>query len=193
MIAGARLELVDIETMTGEVGDALRARPARLNIVAMMAHAHTSVLPQLGLGRAVMTQQALDPIQRELLILLSARLDQCQYVWTQHRPLAEGLGATAAMLDAVEALDLSSASFDQPTRVLLRFGRQVIEGGEVGDEVFEQAMRHFSGGELVEAIIAIGYYMTMNRIATATQTPLEKGSAGRLMHVAPTEGRGQAQ
>jgi hypothetical protein len=146
--ADSRLPLVDIEAMEGAVGDALRAAPARLNIIAMMAHAKTCVLPQLNVGRAVMTEQSLPPLQREFLILLSARLDGCEYVW-----------------------------FGETGQALLSFGRQVIRGGDVDDGVFERVSRHFTAQEIVEAIIAIGYYMTMNRITLATRTPLEPVAA----------------
>ncbi|HEY0940006.1 MAG TPA: carboxymuconolactone decarboxylase family protein [Steroidobacter sp.] len=179
--ADNRLPLVDIETMEGPVGDTLRAAPMRLNIISMMAHAKTCVLPQLGLGRAVMTEQALPALRRELLILLAARMDGCQYVWSQHRPIAERVGATAAMLDAIQALDLSSRAFPEADQALLFFGMQVIRGGEVEDQVFERAARHFDAQQIVEAIVAIGYYMTMNRLTLATRTPLEPDAVTAAM------------
>lgn len=174
----SRLPLIDIETLEGAVGDALRAAPMRLNIIAMMAHAKTAVLPQLNVGRAVMTELSLAPLQRELLILLAARLDVCQYVWSQHRAIAEKLGATPEMVEAIDALDLSSKVFNEANQALLLFGKQVIRGGDVVDWVFERVSSHFSAQELVEAIIAIGYYMTMNRLTLATRTPLESGIVG---------------
>jgi alkylhydroperoxidase family enzyme len=60
---------------------------------------------------------------------------------------------------------------------VLAFGAQVIRGSHVEDDVFERAARHFTGRELVEAILAIGYYMTMNRLTEATRTPLEPATA----------------
>ncbi|MTD58948.1 carboxymuconolactone decarboxylase family protein [Amycolatopsis pithecellobii] len=169
----SRLPLVDIETMEGAAGAALRASPRRLNIIAMMAHAKTCVLPQLAVGRAVMTEQSLPPLPRELLILLAARLDGGRYVWSQHRTIAERLGATSAMVDAIDALDLASTAFGETDQALLSFGTQVIRGGDVEDAVFERVSRHFTAQEIVEAIIAIGYYMTMNRLTLVTRTPLE--------------------
>jgi alkylhydroperoxidase family enzyme len=175
--AQSRLPLVDIETLEGPAGEMLRASPRRLNIIAMMAHARTCVLPQLALGRAVMTEQSLAPLQRELLILLAARLDDGRYVWAQHRKIAAGLGATAHMVDAIAALDLSSEVFADADQAVLLFGAQVVRGGEVEDAVFERVLRYFTAQQIVESIMAIGYYMTMNRIANATRTPLEPGAA----------------
>ncbi len=181
VITDSRLPLVDIDAMEGPVGDSLRAAPFRLNIIAMMAHAETCVLPQLGVGRAVMAEQSLRPLARELLILLAARLDGCQYVWSQHGTLAQKLGATPDMLDALDRLELSSGVFDDMDKALLAFGAQVIRGGEVEDGVFERISRHLTAQEIIEAILAIGYYMTMNRVVLATRTPLEPGTSTPLM------------
>lgn len=174
--AASRLPLIDIETMEGPAGDTLRSLPMRMNIIAMAAHANTCVIPQLMLGNAVMNDQSLPPLRRELLILLAARLDGAQYVWSQHRVIAEKLGATPAMVEAIEELDLASAAFDEAEQALLGFGTQVIESGNVADKVFERFFRHFTAQEVIEAIIAIGYYMTMNRLTLATRTPLEPGA-----------------
>src|SRR3546814_7834794 len=54
----------------------------------MMAPAQGCVVQQLQLGRAVNSQQDLDPLSRELLILLAAHLDEGEYVWRQHVPIA---------------------------------------------------------------------------------------------------------
>ncbi|MFD0849022.1 carboxymuconolactone decarboxylase family protein [Sphingosinicella xenopeptidilytica] len=179
--AASRLPLIDIDKMEGPAGETLRSLPMRMNIIAMAAHASTCVIPQLMLGNAVMNEQVLPGLRRELLILLAARLDGAQYVWSQHRVIAERLGATPAMVAAIEELDLASAAFDEAEQALLDFGKQVIEGGNVADEVFERFSCHFTAQEVLEAIIAIGYYMTMNRLTLATRTPLEPGADAMRM------------
>lgn len=169
----SRVPLVDIEALEGPVGDALRSRPGKLNIVGMMAHAQGCVVQQLQLGRAVNSQQDLDALSRELLILLAAQIDGGEYVWRQHVPIAVRHGATQAKIDALEKGDISSKMFSPDERALLAYGAQVIRGGQVDDVTFRAAARRYSHRELVEAILAIGYYMTMNRITAATLTPFE--------------------
>src|SRR3546814_17908649 len=85
------------------------------------------------------------------------------------------------MVKAIEELDLASAALDEPEQALLGFGKQVIESGNVTDEVFERCSRHFTAREVIEAILAIGYYMTMNRLTLATRTPLEPGADAMRM------------
>src|SRR3546814_20979997 len=129
--AASRLPLIDIETMEGPAGDTLRSLPMRMNIIAMAAHANTCVIPQLMLGNAVMNEQSLSGLRRELLILLAARLDGAQYVWSQHPVIAEKLGATSAMVKANEELDLASAALDAPETARLGFGKKVLNTGDV--------------------------------------------------------------
>lgn len=172
MIAG-RIPLVDLDAMQGTVAETLRSRPQRLNIIGMMAHAEGCVLPQLQLGRAVNNEQTLNASSRELLILLAARMDGGEYVWRQHLPIAVRLGITDDKVHALRDMHVSSPAFTDAERALLAYGEQVVRGGDVEEPVFKTAAKHFSMRELVEAIIAIGYYMTMNRLTNATRTPFE--------------------
>lgn len=172
-----RMPLLDIETLEGPVGGALRARPGRLNIIGMMAHAEGCVIQQLQLGHAVNSEQHLDPGARELLILLAAHLDGGEYVWRQHAPIALRHGIAQAKIDALGQGDIGSGVFAPDERVLLAFGAQVVSGGHVDNATFEAAAACHSHRELVEAILVIGYYMTMNRITAATMTPLETAEA----------------
>ncbi|MFD0848989.1 carboxymuconolactone decarboxylase family protein [Sphingosinicella xenopeptidilytica] len=168
-----RIPLLDVEALEGPVGDALRGRRSKLNIVAMMAHAQGCVVQQLQLGRAVNSEQDLDPLSRELLILLTAHLEDGEYVWRQHVPIAIQHGASREKISALEKGDIASKAFSPDERALLVYGAQVVRGGAVDEVTFRAAARRYSHRELVEAILAIGYYMTMNRITSATLTPLE--------------------
>lgn len=170
----ARLPLIEPEDAQGEAKLALEAVPVKLNIFKMMAHAETTIAPQLRLGAAILTQQKLGHLPRELLILLAARMEGGEYEWRQHVPIALGVGATEAQIAAIEALDLEVAAFSDSEKALLAFGRQSIETVRVEPAVFEAAQRHFSGQEIVEAILAMGFYMTMARLTEATETDLDE-------------------
>lgn len=173
----ARLPLIDPETATGDVAAAFAAVPVKLNIFRMMAHAETSIIPQMMLGGAILGNQALGHKERELLILLVAHLEGGAYEWRQHVPIALAVGVSQAEVDALERTDLAAPVFSDSHRALLAFGRQVIEDAHVDDGVFAGVRRHFPPREIVEAILDIGYYMTMTRLTEVTQTDLD-ASAG---------------
>ena len=168
----ARLPLVDAEAATGEVGAALAATPVKLNIFRMLAHAETCMVPQMRLGAAILSRQALADRPRELLILLVAKLEGGAYEWRQHVPIALGVGVSQEQIDAVQRGDLAASAFSEGEQALLAFGRQVVENVRVEDAVFAEARRHFCEREIVEAILAIGFYMTMARLTEATETDL---------------------
>lgn len=169
----ARLSLVDPQKTDGEVAKAFASMPGQLNIFRMMAHAETCMIPQMRLGGAILAKQDLGHVQRELLILLVARIEGGEYEWRQHVPIAEGVGVSKEKIAAVEAIELSAPCYDAAEKALLAFGRQVIENVRVDEGVFFKMKEHFSEREIVEAILAIGFYMTMARLTEATQTDLD--------------------
>ncbi|HUR04360.1 MAG TPA: carboxymuconolactone decarboxylase family protein [Nonomuraea sp.] len=172
----ARLSLIHPDHATGNAAAALAALPVKLNIFRMLAHAESCVIPQIRLGTAILSSLELGHQLRELLILLVAQVEGGAYEWRQHVPIALGVGVPQAQIDAIEQLDLGSDAFDDAERALLAFGRQVIETVRVEESVFTAARGHFSERQIVEAILAIGFYMTMARLTEATETDLDPAS-----------------
>jgi len=151
----ARLPLIDPDTTGGDIRAAFDRMPVKLNIFRMMAHAEANAIPLMRLGNSILHKQKLSAVNRELLILQAAQLEGGAYEWRQHVPIALGVGVTQAQIDAVE-------------RGLLTFGREVVEKVRVGDAAFAGVRKHFSEQEIVEAIIALGFYMMMARLTEAT-------------------------
>lgn len=186
----ARLSLIDPDKTDGEVAKAFTSMPVQLNIFRMMAHAETCMIPQMRLGGAILAKQDLGHGPRELLILLVAKIEGGEYEWRQHVPIAEGVGLSEERIAAIESLDLSAACFDAAELALLAFGRQVIENVRVEDAVFFKMKSHFSEQEIVEAILAIGFYMTMARLTEATQTDLDPAAGMSVFNNAQSAATG---
>lgn len=174
------MSLVDPATTTGKVATAFESLPTKLNIFRMMAHAETCMVPQMRLGGSILGRQDLSHPHREMLILLVAQIEGGAYEWEQHVPIAEGVGVTTEQVGALERGELRSGVFDEQEQVLLAFGRQVIEDVRVDDETFTAMRKHFSEREVVEAILAIGFYMTMARLTEATETALDPAAGMTL-------------
>jgi alkylhydroperoxidase family enzyme len=172
----ARLTLIHPDDATGDAAKVLAALPVKLNIFRMLAHAESCVLPQVRLGTAILSSLDLGHRRRELLILLVARIEGGAYEWRQHVPIALGVGVPQAQIDAIEQANLAGEVFDSAERALLAFGKQVIEAVRVEDGVFAEVRRHFSEREIVEAILVIGFYMTMARLTEVTETDLDPAS-----------------
>jgi len=169
----ARLPLIDPETTSGDIRASFDRMPVKLNIFRMMAHAEANMIPAMRLGNSILHKQKLSAVNRELLILQAAQLEGGAYEWRQHVPIALGVGATQAQIEAVERGDYSDASLNEAERALLVFGREVVEKVRVQDAVFAGVRKHFSDQEIVETIVALGFYMMMARLTEATETDLD--------------------
>ena len=169
----ARLPLIDPETTSGDIRASFDRMPVKLNIFRMMAHAEANMIPAMRLGNSILHKQKLSAVNRELLILQAAQLEGGAYEWRQHVPIALGVGCTQAQVDAVERSDYDAACLSDAERALLKFGREVVENVRVPDAIFAAARQHFSDQEIVESIVALGFYMMMARLTEATETDLD--------------------
>nr|WP_233286042.1 carboxymuconolactone decarboxylase family protein [Bradyrhizobium brasilense] len=167
------MPLIDPETTSGEIRASFDRMPVKLNIFRMMAHAEANMIPAMRLANSILHKQKLSAVNRELLILQAAQLEGGAYEWRQHVPIALGVGVTQAQIDAVERGDYDDAALNAAERALLRFGREVVEKVRVGDTAFAAVREHFSDQEIVEAIVALGFYMMMARLTEATETDLD--------------------
>lgn len=171
--AVARLPLRDPAAVEGEAGEALRNMAEPLNLFRVLAHAPTCMVAQMRLGGAILSRQSLGHRERELLVLLVARLQGVDYEWVQHVPIALELGVSPAAIAALERLDLEGP-FGEADRALLAFARQVVEAADADDTVFARVREHLTERQVMEAILAIGFYMTMARVLNVARAPLDE-------------------
>ena len=173
----ARLPYVDPEQASDELKRTFAEVPFKLNIIAMAAHAETSIRPLLRLGQSILTTQQLDPVVRELAILLVARLTRAEYEWVQHEALGRGIGIGDEQIDALRSGDVEADVFDERQRTALRFAEEVVRDGDARDETFAALAAAFPPREVVELILAIGYYVMLGYLMKVTRIDLD-GPAG---------------
>jgi alkylhydroperoxidase family enzyme len=169
----ARLPLIDPDTTSGDMRAAFDRMPVKLNVFRMLAHAETSFIPAMRLANAILHKQKLSHVNRELLILQVAQRERAAYEWRQHVPIALGLGVTQRQIDCIEQGRYDDDAFDDAERALLAFGTEVIEDVRVSEASFAGLRGHVSEQEIVEAILAIGFYMMIARLTEATETDLD--------------------
>jgi AhpD family alkylhydroperoxidase len=173
--AVARISYVDPATAPPPVREALDALPP-LNIFRACAHAETAFRPLLRLGGAILGQGELDARRRELAILRTAAVTGAEYEWVQHEAIALGVGATDAQIDAVRRGILDTEDLDEDDRIVLRCAEELLQGDGIREDTFAQARERLSERELVELILAVGYYRMlaglMNSVAIDPDEPL---------------------
>lgn len=173
--AALRVKLLGPDDVEGDAAKALASPIGHMSLFRLMAHAPTTVLPVMRLGRAILGKQQLDGRIRELAILVALRLEGGRYEWPQHAEIARHLGLGDAEIAAVERLDFVHP-FAPCERAVVDFARESVENVRVSDATFAALRQHLDEREVVELLFAIGYYMMLARLTEAvelTEDPVE--------------------
>jgi AhpD family alkylhydroperoxidase len=169
----ARLPYVDPAEAAPEVREALEALPP-LNVFRTLAHAETCLRPALRLGGAILGAQELDPGLRELAILRVARLTGAEYEWVQHVAIARAVGVSEAQVAALAQGDAEADCFDERERVVLRVATEVVRDAGASEAAFAAAREQLSDREVVELIVAAGYYQLLAALMNSVDIDLDE-------------------
>jgi len=177
----ARLPYVDPATAPEKVRDTLGRLAAPLLIFRMMAHAETNFRSLVRFGGDILGKQQLDAKLRELAILRVANLSQARYEWVQHVPIAKAAGATDQQVAALERGDAAASCFDAREQLVLRFTDELVRDVRVSDATFAAASKEFPPREIVEIILAVGFYMMIARLLETTAVDLEADAGTKII------------
>jgi alkylhydroperoxidase family enzyme len=169
----ARLPYVDPAAAPEQVRDALAGLAVPLKIFKMMAHAETNFRPLLRFGGSILGQQQLSARLRELAILRVANLSRARYEWVQHVPIAKAAGVTTDQIVALEAGNINAECFDARDRLVLQFADELLRDVRVSDATFARMAQQFPPREIVELILAVGFYMLIARLLETTAVDLD--------------------
>src|SRR5690606_489858 len=103
----------------------------RLDIILLNSHARTIYPPAMEMGQAIFSTSTIPPREREMAVLLVARLSAAEYPWRQHVDIAESLGVSQDKIAAIAREEIAAAVFDAQEQALLAFTRQVVESVRV--------------------------------------------------------------
>ena len=177
----ARIPYVEIETAAPKAKEVLERLPLKLNIFKMMAHAETNFRPLVMLGTSILTEQQLSAKLRELAILRVARLSRAEYEWVQHVPIAKMTGVSDAQVDALVRDDATAACFDPVDRLILHATDEIVRDGGPSDATFAELQGHLSHREIVELVLAVGFYMVMARLMISTRIDIDEPAGHRIV------------
>ncbi|MDQ5849280.1 MAG: carboxymuconolactone decarboxylase family protein, partial [Pseudomonadota bacterium] len=94
-----------------------------------------------------------------------------EYEWAQHLPMARKAGVREEQI-GVLAEWRGSAEFDAREKAALALGEAVTQG-QVSDEVYEEAARHFDHHDYVELALVAAFYAMVARMIDAMGVQLE--------------------
>jgi alkylhydroperoxidase family enzyme len=177
----ARIPYVEIETAPPKARELLERLPLKLNIFKMVAHAETNARPLLLLGTSILSEQQLSARLRELAILRVARLSHAEYEWVQHVPIATMVGVSEEQVDALARDDAAAACFDPVDRIVLRATDEIVLDCGPSDATFTDLQAHFSQREIMEIVLAVGFYMMMARVMISTRIDIDEAQGHKVV------------
>jgi alkylhydroperoxidase family enzyme len=180
----ARLAYPEPEQLAIATQQVLAHLPARLNVFHMLAHAESALGPILVLGKAILGEQQLSPPLRELAILRVARLATADYEWVQHVPIAKAAGVSDEHIALVDRGDTEAPAFDAQANLVLRLASEVVAGPVLSDATFAALQAQFTPREIVELLLAIGYYLMLGRLMTALQIDMDAPAGNAVAEAA---------
>jgi 4-carboxymuconolactone decarboxylase len=132
----------------------------------MLSYAPTALPPYYTFSFALLEQLELDPKLRELTILRVAHHTQAHYAWVQHVALAQLVGVSDEQITALQQGEAEREHFTTKEQLVLAFADEVMHTPRPSDALFEQMRRLFSSREIVELLLVVGWYWTVDRLMT---------------------------
>lgn len=169
----ALLPYVDESKASEKTREILGNTPRKLNVARMIANSSDAVFQNFSrLGNSLMTRGKLDKKLREIAILRNARVCGSLYEYTQHVPIAKSTGLTDAQITAIDDWE-KAACFNELERLVLRFTDEVARNVKGTHQTLEALSKKLGAGEIVELIMAIGFWGMVARILETTEVELE--------------------
>jgi 4-carboxymuconolactone decarboxylase len=140
--------------------------------------------PEIGdaaqkLGAQLRFHSSLNPRQRELAIILTARAWTAQYEWIAHSRLATQAGVKQAAVDAIAA-GKRPAGLQPDEQVVYDFCDELIKSHQVSDPVFHAAVEKLGERGVVDMTALVGYYHLVSMILNIDRYPLADGAKPEL-------------
>jgi alkylhydroperoxidase family enzyme len=157
------IDYPDFSTLPVAVRQKFEAMPTKVNFFRMVGHSAGAFIPIIDLTNAIFRDLTISDYHKELMVLLVAAHEDAAYEWEQHVSIAQAAGVRQEQFIAIaEDCLQDDAAFTEDERVLLRFGKAVLERGKAPGVLFKHALRHFSVEVLSDALIVLGYYRMLS-------------------------------
>jgi len=143
-----------------------------LNLHRMMAHAPALMKASGDMASAFRGDIMLARALVELVVLRTAQVTDCDYIWTRHLDLARACGVTERQIAAISRWP-QDAAFTPAQKAALGFAETIAAGKPVADADFALLRRDFSPREIVELTMLVGFYVSTAIFIKSLAVPAE--------------------
>ena len=173
----ARIPYVEKDRAPQEIADLFAKMETNgvpvANIWKTLAHVPPTLLHVIRMGNSILTRTKLDPKLREMAILLTAEILDCEYERRGHAMFGSEMGMTDEQVRNIKDFE-GSAAFSDAEIAVLRFSSEVAQGGRVKDKTFSTLAGHLDEDMMVELAQTVGFYGMLGRILLAFEVDLSE-------------------
>ena len=154
-----RLQPLTTETANAAQRAVLELVPP-LKLFRTMSYAPEALQGFAGHGAALLFKTKLDPVWREIVILVVAHARGNDYEITEHERIAREVGCPLEKVEALRATGSpwDSAPFSREESALARFAIEMVQQQAPTDETYSAVAALLGPQELVELVMCIAYY-----------------------------------
>ncbi|MGY6270124.1 carboxymuconolactone decarboxylase family protein [Achromobacter denitrificans] len=165
----ARIDYADTaRPQTRPLVDRIRRERSSLpNLYRMLLNSPPVAEGWLTYLTAIRQQSGLSPRLREMLILRVAVLNQADYEFEQHLPIALRAGCTEAQVAGLKAGDFEP--LDAGERAAMAYCDEMTRDIRVRDATFAAVREAYGDKEIVEITATVGAYNMVSRFLEAIQ------------------------
>src|SRR5690606_1068167 len=172
------IEFPDFTKLPDDVRQKFEDLPTKVNFFRMMGYSPGAFIEIIDLTNAIFKKLQISDYHKELLVLLVAAHEGSNYEWEQHVSIAQAAGVREDQFIAIALSRLQDEAFTESERILLTFGKSLLERGKAPSVVFKQTLGHFSIQELSDAMIVVGFYRMLSGFIQTFDIPLDAQEDG---------------
>jgi 4-carboxymuconolactone decarboxylase len=150
---------------------------SELNIFATLAHHPKLMKRWMVFGNHVLAKSALQPRDRELLILRTGWNCRAPYEWGQHVAIARTVGVTDDEIERVAA-GPDAPGWDPFDAALLRAADELHADQSLTDATFRALAERYSEPQLLDLVFAVGQYHVVSMVLNSLRVERDDGVTG---------------
>jgi 4-carboxymuconolactone decarboxylase len=142
-------------------------------------HVHGELASRMRpLGAGILAHGLVEPRVREVLIHRTCALCGAEYEWGVH---AQAFGKPLGFSDEQLVSTVHGGSRDpvwsERERMACRLAEELHETSSVSDSLFAELREHFDDAQIIELVVASGWYHTISYVIAVTGVQLEPWAA----------------
>jgi 4-carboxymuconolactone decarboxylase len=153
--------------------DRLAAGRGVLNLHRMMAHAPTLMKASGDMAVAFRNDAVLARALAEIVVLRTAQVIDCAYVFDRHVPLARAAGVGEQQIAEIGRWP-DSAAYTAAQKAALGYAEKVARIAPTDAAMFAGLQEHFSPREIVALTMLVAFYVSTAMFIEALAVPDEK-------------------